>query len=161
MAPRIRRAELTDAASVTACLLELGYDTPVGLVAEKLAALTGRSTDAIFVAEGDPGCPLSGVISVHVLPLFHAPGNLARITALAVRREAQGRGIGRALVAAAEAFGWASDCRRIEVTSGDLRRGAHAFYRALGYALDERRFLKHAPGLAQAAAPVRPDGAAG
>ncbi|PYO92644.1 MAG: hypothetical protein DMD58_01460 [Gemmatimonadetes bacterium] len=48
-----------------------------------------------------------------------------------------------ALVAAAEAFAWQRDCRRVEVTSGDHREDAHTFYRALGYEMDERRFIKH------------------
>ena len=145
MTPTIRRADVADAAQVAGCLAELGYGTPAALVADKLAAFAGSRTDAVFVAVRGPGESLAGVVSVHVLPLFHAPGNVARITALAVRRQAQGSGVGRALVAAAEAFAWASECRRIEVTSGDHRAGAHAFYQAVGYAVDERRFLKHAP----------------
>jgi hypothetical protein len=46
-------------------------------------------------------------------------------------------------VAAAEAFAWKADCRRIEVTSGDHRPGAHVFYERLGYHIDERRFIKN------------------
>ena len=141
----VRRAELADAEQISVCLSALGYGTSAALVAEKLAALRECPADAVLVAIDAPPGRVLGVISVHVIPLFHAPGNVARITALAVRTDAQGRGAGRALVAAAEAFAWANDCRRIEVTSGDHRVGAHAFYQALGYALDERRFLKHAP----------------
>ncbi|CAA9336555.1 MAG: hypothetical protein AVDCRST_MAG40-2194, partial [uncultured Gemmatimonadaceae bacterium] len=63
----------------------------------------------------------------------------------AVRAEAQGAGVGRALVGAVEAFAWAAGCRRVEVTSGDHRPAAHAFYRAAGYREDERRFVKPAP----------------
>jgi GNAT superfamily N-acetyltransferase len=141
----VRRAVPADAGGVAECLAELGYGTPAALVAEKLAELAGSARDAVFVAEVPPDRRIAGVVSAHVLPLFHAPGNAGRITALAVRGEAQGAGVGRALVEAAEAFAWAAGCRRVEVTSGDHRPGAHAFYRALGYALDERRFLKHAP----------------
>ena len=144
MSCAIRWAEPSDVSQIAACLAELGYGTPAALVAAKLAELAGSSADAVFVAEEPSSADIVGVISVHVLPLFHAPGRLARITALSVRRAAQGVGVGRALVAAAEAFAWARDCRRIEVTSGDHRVGAHAFYQALGYALDERRFIKHA-----------------
>ena len=35
--------------------------------------------------------------------------------------------------------------RRVEVTSGDHRPAAHAFYQAIDYAVDERRFVEHAP----------------
>jgi GNAT superfamily N-acetyltransferase len=77
--------------------------------------------------------------------LLHALSPLARITALAVRNDVQGRGVGRALVEAAEAWAWTEGAARIELTSGDHRLAAHAFYRSAGYAVDSRRFLKQAP----------------
>jgi GNAT superfamily N-acetyltransferase len=76
------------------------------------------------------------------LPLFHTPGYLARITALVVAATARGIGVGRALLAATEAYAWSTGCVRIEVTSGDHRPDAHAFYERLGYHVDERRFIK-------------------
>jgi hypothetical protein len=36
--------------------------------------------------------------------------------------------------------------RHAEVTSGDHRTGAHAFYQAHGYAPEERHFLKRYDG---------------
>ena len=145
----VRRAMLSDSRQIAECLAELGYGTSAEFVAERLDALADSATDATFVAMRPLGGPprrlILGVASVHLLPLFHAPGNLARLTALAVRREAQGLGVGRALVEAVEAFAWQADCRRLEVTSGDHRPGAHDFYRALGYVEDERRFIKRAP----------------
>ena len=140
----IRRAELGDAAGIASCLASLGYDTPAALVVDKLSALARSSGDAVLVAV-EPSAVIVGVVSIHVLPLFHAPGNLARLTALAVRQDQQGRGVGRALVSAAEAFAWQHDCRRVEVTSGDHRPGAHAFYGKLEYRTDERRFIKVGP----------------
>jgi len=137
----VRRAEAGDADGIAVCLAALGYATPTGLVAEKLSTL-GSSSDTVLVAEG-PTTGIVGVVSVHLVPLFHAPGSLARLTALAVVPGHQRKGAGRALVAAAEAFAWQRDCRRVEVTSGDHREDAHTFYRALGYEMDERRFIKH------------------
>jgi GNAT superfamily N-acetyltransferase len=144
-APQLRRAAPGDAASIAECLAELGYGTPAALVGEKLAELAASRADAVFVAVHAATGRVLGVASVHLVPLFHAPGNLARITALAVRAAAQGAGVGRALVGAAEAFAWAAHCRRVEVTSGDHRPAAHAFYVRLGYQVDERRFIKAAP----------------
>jgi GNAT superfamily N-acetyltransferase len=140
----VRTAAVADAAEIADCLAELGYGTAVQVVAEKLAGFAASDVDAVFVATEDASQIVAGVASVHLLPLFHAPGNLARLTALAVRASAHRRGVGRALVTAVEAFAWAAGCKRIEVTSGDHRPGAHAFYRALGYAEDERRFIKRA-----------------
>src|SRR5438045_8374752 len=138
----VRRAEAEDAPAIAVCLAALGYGTSTTLVAEKLSALMGSSSDTVLVAE-DPTTGIVGVVSVHLVPLFHAAGNLARLTALAVGPGHQRKGVGRALVVAAEAFAWQRDCRRVEVTSGDHREDAHTFYRALGYEMDERRFIKH------------------
>ena len=139
----VRAAAAADAAEVAGCLAELGYGTPAEVVREKLVAVAASDADAVFVATDPASGTVLGVASVHVLPLFHAPGSLGRLTALAVRRSAQRRGVGRALVAAAEGFAWAAGCARMEVTSGDHRPAAHAFYKALGYAEDERRFIKY------------------
>jgi len=140
----IRRAESGDADAIAGCLAELGYETPASLVTSKLSTLTASAADGVLVAI-EPDAGLVGVVSVHLLPLFHAPGNLARVTALAVRKDHQRQGVGRALVAAAEVFAWRHDCRRVEVTSGDHRSEAHDFYKGLGYQTDERRFIKHVP----------------
>ena len=137
----VRRAEAGDAAAIAVCLAALGYATPPALVAEKLYTL-GSSSDAVLVVE-DSTTGIVGVVSVHLVPLFHAAGNLARLTALAVVPGHQRKGVGRTLVTAAEAFAWEHDCRRVEVTSGDHREDAHRFYHALGYEMDERRFIKH------------------
>lgn len=146
MCALVRWAVTDDAVAIAECLAALGYGTPATLVVEKIRAVSGSPSDAVFVAElGDAS--IAGVVSVHVLPLFHAPGSLARVTALAVRVDRQRGGVGRALVAAAESFAWAAGCRRVEVTSGDHRPGAHAFYERLGYLVDERRFIKRAPVL--------------
>jgi GNAT superfamily N-acetyltransferase len=112
------------------------------LVTEKLSMLTDRSVDRVLVA-AEPSAGIVGVVSVHLLPLFHTQGKLARLTSLAVREGYRRQGVGRALVAAAEAFAWDRDCERIEVTSGDHRPDAHSFYNQLGYQTDERRFIKH------------------
>jgi GNAT superfamily N-acetyltransferase len=138
----IRLAVFRDADAIASCLNALGYATAGGLVRDKLSTLAVSSVDTVLVAD-ERSAGIVGVVSVHLLPLFHAPGNLARLTALAVREGFRRRGVGRALVAAAEAFAWNHDCQRIEVTSGDHRPDAHTFYSQLGYQMDERRFIKH------------------
>ena len=132
-------------AAITSCLRSLGYEASDQLVTSKLAMFGGSSADTVLVAV-EPSVGVVGLVSVHVLPLFHAPGNLARLTSMVVREGHRGRGAGRALLAAAEAFAWQHDCQRIEVTSGDHRPDAHSFYEKLGYRADERRFIKHRAG---------------
>jgi GNAT superfamily N-acetyltransferase len=142
--PLARHATLVDAAEIAGCLSALGYGTTCSLVAERLASFANSSSDAVFVVADTDSVSLLGVISVHLLPLFHATGLLGRITSLAVNPSARGTGVGRALVSAAEQWAWSEGAQRMEVTSGDHRPAAHAFYQAVGYTLDERRFVKHA-----------------
>lgn len=141
---QVRMAIPEDAAAVACCLAELGYGTPEELVRSRLIDFAADTNDMVFIAEDSSGSVL-GVASAHRLPLFHVSGYLVRLTALAVSRAAQGVGVGRMLVAAMEAWAWGAGARRVEVTSGDHRPEAHAFYQAVGYAIDERRFVKNAP----------------
>jgi GNAT superfamily N-acetyltransferase len=139
----LRGATPADAAALLPLLAELGYDLPEDLLRRKLEELTSSAADAVRVSESERG--IDGVVAVHLTPLFHAPGHLGRITALVVRTDARGRGIGRGLMTSAEEFCWESGCRRVELTSGDHRDWAHRFYEKLGYAVDSRRFIKHRP----------------
>ena|SRR5437773_481708 len=117
----IRPAAPEDAAAIAGCLTALGYGTSATLVAAKLSATADSSVDTALVAEY--ACAgIVGVVSVHLLPLFHAAGNLARLTALAVRPDHHRKGVGRALVAAAERFAWEHQCGRVEVTSVTIER---------------------------------------
>ena len=136
----IRPATKNDATSISALLSELGYSLEVAQVRKNIALLSSSSNDAVLVAEA--ALSVVGVISFHVIPLFHVVGNLGRISSLVVSSQRQRRGVGSKLVQAAEDFGWSQGCLRIEVTSGDQREGAHEFYQSLGYQLDERRFVK-------------------
>ena len=137
----IRSAQPDDAPAVAELLATLGYPSPVASVAQRIIDCTASATTAVFVAASAQR--IAGVASFHCIPLFHADGFLGRITSLVVAPTFRKRGIGRLLVAAAEEFAWAHGCARIEVTSGDHRPDAHAFYEHLGYQLDCRRFIKH------------------
>ena len=137
----VRSATESDAPSISALLSELGYSLEIAHVKNNIALLSSSSSDVVLVAEANSF--VAGVISFHVMPLFHVVGYLGRITSLVVSSNWQRHGVGGKLVQAAEKFGWSQGCLRIEVTSGDQREGAHKFYQSLGYQLDERRFIKH------------------
>ncbi len=140
MSLRIRTAETADASQIAICLKSLGYGASADLVEAKLMAFRDE-TDAVLVA--CEGALIVGVVSIHITPLFHAPGHLARITALSIRDGHQRRGIGRSLMAAAEQWSWATGAARIDLTSGNHRPEAHRFYESLGYGTDSRRFGKN------------------
>ena len=72
--------------------------------------------------------------------LRHSP--TGRLTAVVVSGEARGLGIGRRLIAAAEAWTRQRGARVMMLTSHNRREAAHAFYRHLGYDETGRRFVR-------------------
>jgi ribosomal protein S18 acetylase RimI-like enzyme len=136
----IRSAEISDAGKIAALLQQLGYVASATLVENKIGMLAGSLNDLILVAEKDE--IVVGIISLHTTELFHTDGRIGRITSLVIDLDQRGYGIGELLVDAADEFFIFTGCVRAEVTSGDHRPEAHAFYEAQGYMPDERRFMK-------------------
>lgn len=136
----IRNALLTDAESVSKLMGQLGYQASPELIRNKLDALGAGTCDTVLLAQD--GEKIIGVISLHVMELFHQPGRLGRITSLVIDHDFRRQGVGAMLVAAADVFFKKQLCIRAEVTSGDYRIDAHTFYQRQGYSTDERRFVK-------------------
>src|SRR5262249_20867070 len=110
----IRNARPDDAPALAALLEELGFPAPAAAVAERLAALLGAA-EAVLVAARDG--EVLGLLTAHVTPVLHRPTPVGRLTALVVAARARRRGIGRALVGAAERVLAARGCAIIKVTS--------------------------------------------
>jgi GNAT superfamily N-acetyltransferase len=140
----IRHVTPADAPGVAHLLDQLGYPVDADTLAQKLATIPDGRRDQAFVAVTDGR--VVGFMGLHVHDLFHRSGKLGRITAMVVDDSARGTGVGKALLAAAEAFFVAAGCERIEVTSGEQRAGAHAFYQARGFVPHGRRLDKPLQG---------------
>jgi GNAT superfamily N-acetyltransferase len=140
---RIRAASSDDSKQLTALVEQLGYRADERFIRDQLAQLASRAENAVFVAD-DNGA-IIGLLCFSIIPLLHVSGGLGRISALVVDSQCKGKGVGRRLVAEAEEFAWNNGCARIEITSGDYRTDAHAFYEAIGYFQDCRRFIKQRP----------------
>jgi GNAT superfamily N-acetyltransferase len=136
----VRRAGPADAAAVAALLDQLGYATAPADVEGRLTALEESGRSAALVAEQDGG--ISGVLTLHMVPVLHEPGDWCRVTVLVVGEDARRQGLARALVAEAEAIARSHGCVRIEVTSALHRDGAHEFYREMGFGRVSEHFLK-------------------
>lgn len=139
----VRPARPSDANVIAVLMGQLGYRCVPREVEARIVSLSQLPGDLILVAER--GGEVAGVLSLHMIPLFHAPGLAGRITSLAVADEHRSRGIGARLIGEAEAWAWSKGCTKIEVTSADRRLDAHRFYERHGYRIDERRFLKLKP----------------
>jgi ribosomal protein S18 acetylase RimI-like enzyme len=137
----IRVARSEDAPALTGLLEELGFPAEAGVVVQRLGALSRAGETVLVGTLGDPA-QVVGFVSVHMTPVLHRPTPVGRLTALVVTSQARGRGLGRALVAAAERHLAGAGCGLVEVTSNQDLAGAHAFYARLGYAITSYRFGK-------------------
>jgi len=137
---RIRSATPADAPAIAALMVELGYPDGVAAIEARIARACPDGPDAVLLAEHDGRA--AGAASVHLIPLFHRDGLLARLTSFVVTRELQGRGIGSALLTACERWAAERGAERIEITSGDERDEAHHFYEQRGFAREGQRFSK-------------------
>ena len=138
----IRAAGLFDVREMARLFGQLGYEIPVDVLTRRMEAFA-QAGESALVAEDDvaPG-HLLAVATLHATPVLHRAGPVGRVSALVVDADVRGRGIGRAMMAAAEQ--WAAECGCIlmEVTSNQRRADAHRFYEGLGYERTSFRFAR-------------------
>ena len=137
--PKIRDAKPSDAARLAELINELGHEIDEQQVRKNLAALK-KTAELPLVATLDK--QIVGMCSIGRRVMINRPAPLGRITSLIITKDAQGHGIGRMLVEAAEAWMRKEGCQLVEVTSNDRLAEAHAFYRHLGYERTSIRFAK-------------------
>jgi GNAT superfamily N-acetyltransferase len=141
---QIRRAAVTDAEAVTQLLTQLGYpQDDVEATATRIQLWTDHPAAAVFVADADG--KVLGVIAVRAYPFFQLPGYSGHVVALVVSDQARRQGVASRLLSAAEAFAVEHGCTRMEITSAERRKDAHAFYQRRGYTIQtglSSRFLR-------------------
>lgn len=88
------------------------------------------------------GGKLVGLATVHVSLSIEHDKPAAKLSAIVVDETYRRRGVGEALVSAVEAEARARDCCLIFLTTAERRKGAHAFYRRIGFEETGRRFTR-------------------
>ncbi|MGH7618574.1 MAG: GNAT family N-acetyltransferase [Gemmatimonadaceae bacterium] len=142
---QVRPAERDDSAAIARLCTQLGYPAQPSDIPARLAQLSDDPAVRALVAVDDGS--VVGLITTHARHTMNHPAPLAQITLLVVDETCRGRGIGRALVAAAEDWARENGCKRIVVTTALRRAGAHAFYESVNYVHTGRRYGKDfAPG---------------
>lgn len=137
----IRNAVQEDAGDILPLIHQLGYtSTSIQTVQEKIRYYN-KEGYRLMVAE--KAGRVVGFISLHVFEIFHSPGRMGRITAFCISAGERNKGIGSALLSAAELFFLESGCAKLEVTSNERRAEAHQFYLHQNYTEDSRRFVKY------------------
>ncbi len=110
---------------------QLGYPCTAAQIGARLAGMQDAGRYAILVAELPEG-RIAGWIGVHLLRVLELDV-CAEITGLIVDQEIRSRGIGKALVDAAEDWARKRGCSAIEVRSNVVRERAHRFYERHGF----------------------------
>lgn len=139
--PLIRPATADDAPRLAALIRQLGYAVSAAEVAERLRTMEDEGR-LVLVAELEGKAV--GCLSTSIMRVLHRPAPVGRISMMVVDAAVRGRGIGAALVRAAESALLARGCRLVEVTSNLARAEAHAFYEHLGYERTSFRFARDA-----------------
>lgn len=127
----IRHAATHDAAEIARLLTVLEHPTTQAEITGRWERWAAQGNAGLVAARGDG--TLAAFCQMHQMLVLHRPRPVGRITALVVDSHERGHGIGRALVAAAEAELAVAGCGVIEITSNLRRTSAHAFYERLGY----------------------------
>jgi GNAT superfamily N-acetyltransferase len=135
----IRRAEAGDCAALAELVGQLGYHASPDEVAARLETMAAENR-LVLVAELDGA--VAGCLSTSVMRVLHRPAPVGRISMMVVDEALRSRGIGAALVRAAEQARAAQGCSMVEVTSHVRRTEAHRFYERLGYEKTSVRLAK-------------------
>ena len=127
----VRAARVADAAQIARLSAQLGYPESDEVFAARLRQLLPLPQHAVLVA-ADAGATLLGFIAVeHRLTL--ESGARVEIVGLVVDAGARRRGVGHALLAAAEAWARGIATTELMVRSNVLRAESHPFYEGAGY----------------------------
>ena len=127
----IRPASLADAAHLAALSRELGYPVTGDEMAGRLADLLARDGDIVLVAEPEPGQVVGWVHGSEQHLLESA--RRCELLGLVVDARMRGRGVGRRLLTAVEAWASARGLEQMSVRSNVSRTQSHPFYEHLGY----------------------------
>ena len=130
MQQQIREAVEEDAEAIAALLPYLGYEASAQQVRHRLAALLAGCQSGVFLCE--VGVGVVGLCLVSSVKHLASAG-YAEVLALVVQAEYQRRGIGRSLLARAQAWASLRGHSRVRLRSGVHRADAHRFYEGLGY----------------------------
>lgn len=140
----IRKIAPDDASAVWEIITRsLGYSCDKEVVARRIAQLADDPHYLSLVYIDDASSAVQGFIHALRYDTLHSEGGWDVIS-LAVLPEAQGTGVGKALLSALEQQVARDGGRYVRLNSRVERTAAHGFYEHLGYDCDklQKRFIK-------------------
>lgn len=135
----LRDARPADAQRLAELIGELGHEVDTKIVGKNLPKLKLAKETPIVATLGKE---VVGLCGIHRMAALHRDRLVGRVNILIVTEAARGKGIGRMLLEEAEARLRKLGCGRVEITVGEERTAAKAFYRHLGYERTTIRFQK-------------------
>ena len=147
MAVLIRAIELGDVGDAVrvamASMTSPQFEDPENVAAYWAAVERTRGAGGeVFVAVSDG--EVVGLCQVMILAHFQRTGGwCGEVETVHVRADQRGRGVGAALLVAAEALARERGCYRIQLTSNLVRPDAHRFYERQGYVPSHQGFKKY------------------
>jgi ribosomal protein S18 acetylase RimI-like enzyme len=139
----IRAAEAADFAALADVMTQLGYETRASEMQMRMEAILANKNYATFVAVSKG--KICGMIGTFTCYTYEHNSPSGRILALVVSEKMRGRGVGGALVAAAEKDLAQRNIQRVAVNTRFERKEAHEFYARVGYNRNGFRFVKELP----------------
>jgi GNAT superfamily N-acetyltransferase len=139
----IRCARTYDAPALAELCGALGYPATRQQIVARLAAIEAVSVHKVFVAEDDGGRVVGWLHAAQCVALTEDDG--AEILGLVVESDMRGRGIGAALLHAAQTWARARGASYLRVRSRVERDGAHRFYERAGYARSKTQYVFRQP----------------
>ena len=130
METSVRAARLSDADSIALLTAQLGYEIAPVDAAARLSRILPRRDHQFLIAEANG--TIVGMLHASLSEHIDAE-TCVLIEGVAVDRECRGRGIGKILLAHAEAWALANGCSLVRLRSTAARTEAHKFYEHLGY----------------------------
>jgi GNAT superfamily N-acetyltransferase len=136
----IREATGEDAAAVASLITSLGYATTAEEMQHRLQRIGADQQYVSLVAV--ERAAVVGFLGLAFGLYYEYSGSYARIVALSVATQMQGKGIGGSLLAAAESVAKTRGALTCIVNSGLQRADAHRFYENHGFSCRGKAFYK-------------------
>jgi len=136
----VRDAAAADAQALASLCAQLGYPAEPHVMPIRLERLASDPNARCMVATD--GGEVAGFATVHLRYTLNHEAPIAQLTLLVVDENHRTRGVGRALVGAAEEWSRARGAKRFVVTTALRRADAHAFYEKLDFKHTGRRYGK-------------------
>lgn len=129
---RVRPMARGDLAAVTDLCAQLGYPVAPDQLAHRFELVLEQPQNALLVAEDPDGERVVGWI--HLAGRVYLEGEpYTHVVGIVVDERERSRGVGRALMAAAEAWAAEHGYDEVRLWSNIVRERAHRFYEGLGY----------------------------